>query len=171
MTVEQLLRLYPRAWRERYGNEFADLVGARQLTMQQTFDIAVGAIDAWISPSVRASVRGATAGTKTRGDVMIQQLKLKVCATATPRYTTRDGYRRRRHAARHIRALGRQHLGIEIRSPRCRRSAQRHRSRRDDAVHALLAHGTSRLATTIIVGGTTVFLVLIGLLSTRSRPS
>ena len=89
MTARQLLQLYPRAWRERYGEEFAEFVGDRPLSAQQTVDIMAGAVDAWISPSVRASVRGSLAGTSNRGATMIQELKLK-CATTTPRYTKRE---------------------------------------------------------------------------------
>lgn len=89
MIVDQLLRLYPRAWRERYGEEFAEVVGDRDLSMQQTIDILAGAVDAWISPSVRARVRGLAGGTKPGGDRMIEQLKMR-CVTSTPRYTKKD---------------------------------------------------------------------------------
>ena len=89
MTTRQLLQLYPRAWRERYGEEFAEFVGDRRLSAQQVFDIVGGAVDAWLSPRVRASVRGATADGPRGGATVIQELKLK-CATTTPRYTTRE---------------------------------------------------------------------------------
>ena len=89
MTARQLMQLYPRSWRERYGDEFTDFVGDRPLSLQQSIDIVSGAIDAWISPSVRASVRGAAAGGRRGGATVIQELKLK-CATTTPRYTNRE---------------------------------------------------------------------------------
>ena len=89
MTAQQLVRFYPRPWRERYEHEFIDVVGDRRLSMQQTIDILAGAVDAWISPSVRASVRSSAAGNASGGAAMIQQLKMK-CATSTPRYTTKD---------------------------------------------------------------------------------
>jgi len=89
MTARRLIQLYPRAWRERYGEEFAEFVGDRRLSVQQVIDIVGGALDAWASPSVRASVRGSVAGNSTGGAAMIQVLKLK-CATRTPRYTTKD---------------------------------------------------------------------------------
>jgi hypothetical protein len=89
MTARQLMHLYPRAWRERYGDEFAEFVGDRRLSAQQVIDIVGGAVDAWLSPTVRAAVRGATAGGRRGGATVIQELKLK-CATTTPRYTTRE---------------------------------------------------------------------------------
>jgi hypothetical protein len=89
MTARQLLQLYPRAWRERYGEEFAEFVGDRRLSVQQVIDIIGGALDAWTSPSVRASIRGSVAGSPTGGVTMIQTLKMK-CAVRSPRYTTRD---------------------------------------------------------------------------------
>lgn len=89
MTARQLMQLYPRAWRKRYGDEFAEFVGDRRLSFQQVVDIVGGALDAWTSRSVRASVRGSIAGNSTGGATMVQTLKLK-CATRTPRYTTKD---------------------------------------------------------------------------------
>ena len=89
MTVHGLLRLYPRAWRDRYGEEFVDVVGQRPLSVQQSVDIMMGAIDAWLSRRVRATVRGSGAGAASGGAKMIQQMKLR-CAVAQPRYTTRD---------------------------------------------------------------------------------
>lgn len=83
-----MVRLYPRAWQARYGEEFVEVIGSRRLSAQQIIDILAGAVDAWMSPTVRASVRGhATSG--SGGATMIQELKMK-CATATPRYTKKD---------------------------------------------------------------------------------
>jgi len=89
MTARRLLRLYPRAWRERYGDEFAGFVGDRPLSLQQVVDIAGGALDAWTSRSVRASVRGSVAGNSTGGATMVQALKLR-CASRTAPYSTKD---------------------------------------------------------------------------------
>jgi hypothetical protein len=38
-----LLSLYPRSWRERYGNELTDLIDATGLTPRVAFDVARGA--------------------------------------------------------------------------------------------------------------------------------
>lgn len=46
----RLLRLYPRAWRERYGEEFAALLGERPASPRDTFDIVLGALDAHLRP-------------------------------------------------------------------------------------------------------------------------
>ena len=89
MTARQLLQLYPRAWRERYGDEFAEFVGDRRHSVQQVVDIVGGALDAWTSRSVRASVRGSVAGNSAGGATMVHELKLK-CATRTANYTTKD---------------------------------------------------------------------------------
>jgi hypothetical protein len=89
VTVSQLVRLYPRAWRARYGEEFAEVLGDRGLTVQQTIDILAGAVDAWISPSVHAAARGSATGNGKGGSAMIQALRMK-CSTRTARYTTRD---------------------------------------------------------------------------------
>lgn len=61
MTSDRLLRLYPRAWRERYGEEFVATVGKGRLHVQQVIDIVSGAIDAWLSAEVRNATRVAGA--------------------------------------------------------------------------------------------------------------
>ena len=45
-----LVRLYPAAWRERYGEEFAALLEERPLSPFDVIDIAFGAIDARVRP-------------------------------------------------------------------------------------------------------------------------
>lgn len=47
-----LLRLYPTAWRARYGAEFAELLTARPPTLRDTLDIVLGAVDARVHPQV-----------------------------------------------------------------------------------------------------------------------
>ena len=47
-----LLRLYPRAWRDRYEDEFAVLLEQCPLSLGDLFDIIVGAIDAHLHPCV-----------------------------------------------------------------------------------------------------------------------
>jgi hypothetical protein len=85
MTAERLLRLYPRAWRERYGEEFLAVVSDGGLGVQQVIDIVSGAIDAWWSSDVRNATRVSNAA--ARGGTM--SVRTMVCTKA--RYTTRDG--------------------------------------------------------------------------------
>jgi hypothetical protein len=54
MTAGRLLGLYPRAWRERYGDEYLALIGDRPLRLPQIIDIVSGAIDAHLSSDIRA---------------------------------------------------------------------------------------------------------------------
>ena len=86
MTAERLLRLYPRAWRERYGEEFLEFVGSGPLRPQQVIDIVSGAIDAHLTREIRRGVNGHDTG---GGAVMLKTLKA-ACATTAPRVTTRD---------------------------------------------------------------------------------
>ena len=55
--ASRLLRLYPPAWRARYGDEFLATVGDETLRFGQVFDIAMVAIDAWLSADVRQATR------------------------------------------------------------------------------------------------------------------
>ena len=88
MTAGRLLRLYPRAWRERYGDEFLAVVGDGALGLQQTIDIVSGAIDAWLSAEVRNATRAASAAPS--GGTMTMKT-LTICDRPSLRYTTRDG--------------------------------------------------------------------------------
>ena len=47
-----LLRLYPRAWRERYGDELAALLEEQPATLLDRLDLIRGAIDARVHPQV-----------------------------------------------------------------------------------------------------------------------
>jgi hypothetical protein len=90
MTADRLIRLYPRAWRERYGAEFVETVGPQRLHPQQVMDIAMGAIDAWLSADVRRSAMGSAAGATQAGGPMVSISKF-ACAGSKARMTTRDG--------------------------------------------------------------------------------
>lgn len=46
MSIGWLLRLYPREWRERYGEEFEALLEEHGLSPLDTLDVALGAIEA-----------------------------------------------------------------------------------------------------------------------------
>jgi hypothetical protein len=88
MTAERLLRLYPRPWRERYGDEFLATAGPGRLSLQQMIDIAAGAIDAWLSSDVRNATRAistATSGGRT------MTVRTMICRKSEARYTARDG--------------------------------------------------------------------------------
>jgi hypothetical protein len=75
MTADRLLQFYPRAWRERYGSEFLDLVGTGDLRAKQVLDISMGAVDAWLSADVRRMADANTLSTNHRGEAMLAALK------------------------------------------------------------------------------------------------
>lgn len=47
-VAASMLRLYPKAWRDRYGEEVADLVASRPAHLRTVLDLLAGAADAWI---------------------------------------------------------------------------------------------------------------------------
>lgn len=57
LPAASLLRLYPPAWRARYGEEFLATIGDEALHARQVFDIVMVAIDAWLSSDVRNATR------------------------------------------------------------------------------------------------------------------
>jgi len=87
MTARQLLSLYPRAWRARYGEEFLETVGNGALGIQQIVDIISSAVDAWLSADVRHATRPANA-VAAGGSTMT--VRAMICRTKNARYTTKD---------------------------------------------------------------------------------
>jgi hypothetical protein len=88
VTSRSWLRLYPPAWRERYGDEFADLINGRPLTAAAVIDIVSGAIDARLSSTARMSRLGKSSAGE--GVVMIDALKQSSAQRGVP-FTVRDG--------------------------------------------------------------------------------
>jgi hypothetical protein len=89
VTADRLLRLYPRAWRERYGEEFLATIGDGALRLQQIIDIVAGAIDAWVARDVRRAARARSGAAAPEGDNMNATLKT-ICRDGNLRYTKRD---------------------------------------------------------------------------------
>jgi hypothetical protein len=87
MTAARLIRLYPRPWRDRYGDEFLAAVGNAPLRVQQVVDIVSGAIDAWLSSDVRRAT--VSTGSARKGGTMMSSVPF-VCRESRVRYTTRD---------------------------------------------------------------------------------
>ncbi len=57
----RLLRLYPRAWRERYEEEFLAVLGSRAVGRRGRLDIVRGALDAHLHPWTPSLAPGAVA--------------------------------------------------------------------------------------------------------------
>lgn len=89
MTGDRLLRLYPRAWRERYGDEFLAMVGDEPLSLRHTVDIVAGAIDARLSRTVPAATRASTSTSTEGGHAVITALKTRLCEKDA-NFTIRD---------------------------------------------------------------------------------
>src|SRR5215211_4813346 len=51
-VVGWLVRLYPRAWRERYEEEFVAMLEEGPVSIRDLFDVALGVVDAWLRPQV-----------------------------------------------------------------------------------------------------------------------
>jgi hypothetical protein len=160
VSRDRLLALYPRAWRDRYGEEFLALVGDGRLSAAEWVDVVRGAIDAWLS----AEVRGAAEGAGTNGG---RTMKLKSLLAGDHRHagvTPFDG------------VVGAGVLiGVSLLFAAARRLGW------PDGGKALselafpvamtvsmpfwLMKGTSRKAQFVIVGGTLLVLISIGLVS------
>ena len=54
--MSPLLKLYPRSWRARYGDEVAALLDERPLSGHGRVDLIRGALDAWLRPATPSMV-------------------------------------------------------------------------------------------------------------------
>jgi hypothetical protein len=91
MRPDRLLRLFPRAWSERYGDEFLALAGSGPLNVQLFVDIVSAAIDAWLSTDVRnatGTFHAVSSGGKSVKSMTLSSLI--ACERRHNRYTTRD---------------------------------------------------------------------------------
>jgi hypothetical protein len=84
MTGATLLRLYPRAWRTRYGDEFLELVGDDRLGWWQVVDIVCGAIDARVTRPAHLEAM-ATDGPRTRMGGHVTSILRRGCVRADAR--------------------------------------------------------------------------------------
>ena len=87
-ATERLLRLYPRAWRDRYGEEFLATIGQEPLGAQAAIDIVSGAIDAWLSADVRQTTMSQRVARTGGGSTMLRSM---ICDQKEPGVTVRAG--------------------------------------------------------------------------------
>ena len=95
--MSRLLDLYPRAWRERYGDELAELIELRPLTVGGRFDMLRGALDAHLHPGLLRVRRTAGAGPAPAMPVRLDILTpahLAALRSAGPGARARRRYRR-----------------------------------------------------------------------------
>src|SRR5690349_17420415 len=88
MLRQHLLLLYPRAWHERYGEEFLAVIGSDSLRLPHVIDIVSGAIDAWLSADVRETTASRIATTEGGPTVLRTLLD---CERKHAGVTPRDG--------------------------------------------------------------------------------
>ena len=70
-----LIRLYPAAWRRRYGRELAELLASQPASFRTAVDLVAGAVDAWLNPQSSTAVTAAKA--KGSGAMVPKMLKLR----------------------------------------------------------------------------------------------
>ena len=167
MTAKRLLRVYPRAWRDRYGDEFLATAGAGGLSLQQVIDIAAGAIDAWLSSDVRNATRAIGTATSGGGTMTVRTM---ICRKSEARYTTRDGL-----IGAGVMLAGT--IGLVVMAIALRRAgwpvaSEMARSLAFPVSMAIsmpfwMMKGQPRKAQWVIVGGLVAFLVVIGYLAAR----
>jgi len=66
MSMRWLLRLYPRAWRALYEEEFGAMLDQQPASLLSVIDIASGALDAHLHPHLRTGTRGGAARRRRR---------------------------------------------------------------------------------------------------------
>ena len=82
-----LIRLYPPAWRRRYGRELAELLAAQPVSFRTAVDLVAGAVDAWLNPQSSTAVT--TTDAKGAGAMLPKMLQLR-CGGYGPDVTGAD---------------------------------------------------------------------------------
>ena len=80
-----LVRLYPAAWRQRYGQEFASVLESQRPSVGLIVDVLGGAVDAWLHPQIRNPQQEVTGGEATMTNEMIMR-----CTAGGPKLSQRD---------------------------------------------------------------------------------
>lgn len=75
-----MLRLYPAAWRARYGEEFAAVLDSQRASVGLVLDVFAGAIDARLHPQIRVSDSKQIQGEDTMTLAILQR-----CAAGGPK--------------------------------------------------------------------------------------
>jgi hypothetical protein len=88
-VAARLLRLYPPAWRARYGEEFLATVAGEALGARQVLDIVMMAIDACLSADVRNATRAYRVAANGGGPTMLKSML--ACSRTNQGVTPRDG--------------------------------------------------------------------------------
>ena len=82
-----LIKLYPPAWRRRYGRELAELIATQPASFGTAIDLVAGAIDAWLNPQ---SSTAATAADAKGAEAMVPKMLQLRCAGHGSNVTTVD---------------------------------------------------------------------------------
>jgi len=85
-----ILRLYPRPWRRRYGDEVAAMLERRSFSLHTAVDLIAGAIDVWLHPS--ATMAAATASHE-RENTMTNRIAGLSCALTAPDVTRAEAWK------------------------------------------------------------------------------
>jgi hypothetical protein len=86
--VNWLIRLYPPAWRRRYGREMAELIASQPASFSMATDLVAAAVDAWLNP--QSSTAAAAAGSKGERTMLAERLRLRCAGHGEP-VTATDG--------------------------------------------------------------------------------
>jgi len=90
--VTWLLKLYPRAWRRRYGDEVATIVAGQPLSIAVVVDLIAGALDVWLHPDATMAAAMASSEERAGGGTMLtHRLRFDCSAGFTKREQWQSG--------------------------------------------------------------------------------
>ena len=82
-----LVKLYPPAWRRRYGRELEELISTQPASFGTAMDLIAAAADAWLNPQSSTAVPAADG---KGGQAMIGKMLQLRCAGYGPNVTAAD---------------------------------------------------------------------------------
>ena len=87
-----LLRLYPKSWRARYGDELAEILDAQPPSLGLFVDVLAGALDARLHPRLIVSSTRGPERTALQGVSAMTEDLMTRCAAGGPQISTREQY-------------------------------------------------------------------------------
>jgi len=87
-----MIRLYPAAWQQRYGEEFAVALSHQRASMGLMVDVLGGAVDAWLHPRLYKEIKQGemTMTNQKENEMNGTNALIKRCAAGGPKLTSRE---------------------------------------------------------------------------------
>ena len=92
MKTKWMIRLYPAAWQQRYGEEFALVLGEQRASPGMIIDVLGGAVDAWLHPQTfrQEPHKEPERQDASKGEDTMTNAMMRRCVAGGPKLSSRE---------------------------------------------------------------------------------